>query len=468
MRRDRRAATPRASRVRLLGRLDELPDETRRSIGEALDATADGDRLTLNIAFNYAGRTELVDAVRRLVAAGTPPKAIDEATVGTALYTAGLPIRPRHPDSERRRRLSNFLIWQSAYAELYFCERLAGLGRPPSTRPCSSSRAANAVSGGRSGCASARPAPPSSSRSSSSSSLGGVALSVAIAVLTVLAAREAFALLRAAGHPAARPRVGAARSSSTRPRCPGGQRLAAHRHRRRPRRGRGLHAARPAGRAGDLDGDHLRGDVRKPARFRHPPRARGPIPPDTAPLAFLGQERGWIVLLILAVWSYDTGAYLAGRRFGRERFLTHISPSKTYAGLIGGVAATTVVVGLVLAGLGQSPLHAIVLGPLTALAAQAGDLAESMLKRAANTKDPARSSPGTGASSIVSIVPLRGTRDDAVCRRRHRLGLAGSPSSGRPARSGVRSSTSWSRIPRPHGRAGDAFEPGRAGGQVAR
>jgi phosphatidate cytidylyltransferase len=110
----------------------------------------------------------------------------------------------------------------------------------------------------------------------------------------------------------------------------------------------------------------------------------------------LGPERGWIVLLILAVWSYDTGAYLVGRQFGREKFLTHISPSKTYAGLVGGVIATTVVVALMLIGLGQAPVHALVLGPLAALSAQAGDLAESMLKRAANTKDSGNLIPGHG------------------------------------------------------------------------
>ena len=66
--------------------------------------------------------------------------------------------------------------------------------------------------------------------------------------------------------------------------------------------------------------------------------------PDGAPLEFLGAERGWILLLLLAVWSYDTGAYLVGKQFGRTKFLTHISPSKTYAGLIGGVVATTIVV----------------------------------------------------------------------------------------------------------------------------
>jgi undecaprenyl diphosphate synthase len=110
--------------VRLLGRLDELPDETRRSIGEALDATADGDRLILNIAFNYAGRTELVDAVRRLVAQGVAPESIDEGTIGMALYTAGLPDPDLMIRTGGEQRLSNFLIWQSAYAEFYFCDAL--------------------------------------------------------------------------------------------------------------------------------------------------------------------------------------------------------------------------------------------------------------------------------------------------------------------------------------------------------
>ena len=110
--------------VRLLGRLDELPEETRRSIGEALDATAGGDRLILNIAFNYAGRTELVDAVRRLVAEGTAPGSIDESAIGSALYTAGLPDPDLLIRTGGEQRLSNFLIWQSAYAEFYFCDAL--------------------------------------------------------------------------------------------------------------------------------------------------------------------------------------------------------------------------------------------------------------------------------------------------------------------------------------------------------
>jgi phosphatidate cytidylyltransferase len=115
-----------------------------------------------------------------------------------------------------------------------------------------------------------------------------------------------------------------------------------------------------------------------------------------AALHGLGSERGWILLLVLAVWSYDTGAYLVGRNLGRTRFLSHISPSKTLEGLIGGLAAATIVVGAMLAALGQNPVHAIALGPLTALAAQAGDLAESEIKRAAGARDSGTLIPGHG------------------------------------------------------------------------
>ena len=122
----------------------------------------------------------------------------------------------------------------------------------------------------------------------------------------------------------------------------------------------------------------------------------GPAIPAGAILAPLEAERGWILLLVLGVWSYDTGAYLVGRQIGRHKFLVHISPSKSIEGLIGGLVATTIVTMLMLAGLGQNAVGGLILGPLLGLTAQAGDLAESMLKRAAGAKDSGTLIPGHG------------------------------------------------------------------------
>ncbi len=109
-------------RVRLLGRLEELPDQTRESITGALAQTAGGTRLDLNIAWNYAGRTELVDAFRQILATGIAPEEVDERTISEALYTGGLPDPDLVIRTGGEQRISNFLIWQSAYAELVFDE----------------------------------------------------------------------------------------------------------------------------------------------------------------------------------------------------------------------------------------------------------------------------------------------------------------------------------------------------------
>ena len=118
--------------------------------------------------------------------------------------------------------------------------------------------------------------------------------------------------------------------------------------------------------------------------------------PSGAPAAQLGAERGWILLVILLVWSFDTGAYCVGVALGKRKFLAHISPSKSYWGLFGGVAASTAVAVAGLWALGQPAALGLVMGPLVGLVAQAGDLAESMLKRAAGAKDSGGLIPGHG------------------------------------------------------------------------
>ncbi len=121
------------------------------------------------------------------------------------------------------------------------------------------------------------------------------------------------------------------------------------------------------------------------------------VPVDAASLlGWLGPERAWILVLLLVVWAYDTAAYFTGRRIGKRPFMHHISPSKTVEGVIGGAAAAAIVGAVVVGALGRSIPAGFVLGLVLAFAAQAGDLAESMLKRAAGAKESGRLIPGHG------------------------------------------------------------------------
>jgi undecaprenyl diphosphate synthase len=108
--------------VRLAGRLSELPPETRQSIEQAILATAGGERMVLNVAFNYSSRSEIVDAVRAYVDDGHSLARFDEQALGSYLYTAGLPDPDLLIRTGGDQRISNFLLWQAAYAELYFCD----------------------------------------------------------------------------------------------------------------------------------------------------------------------------------------------------------------------------------------------------------------------------------------------------------------------------------------------------------
>ena len=113
-------------------------------------------------------------------------------------------------------------------------------------------------------------------------------------------------------------------------------------------------------------------------------------------LVGLGSGAAWALMLVLVVWGYDTGAYLTGRLVGRRRLLDHISPSKTIEGMAGGLVLGTVAAGIGAVLVGLEPWHPLIIGPLVGLAAQAGDLAESMLKRAAGRKESGFLVPGHG------------------------------------------------------------------------
>jgi tritrans,polycis-undecaprenyl-diphosphate synthase [geranylgeranyl-diphosphate specific] len=113
-------------RVRVIGDLSRLPKRVVDAIREAEDATRGYDGYSLNLAIGYGGRAELVDAMRRIserIERGElKPSDIDERLISSHLYTSGLPDPDLIIRTSGEERLSGFLLWQSAYSELYFCE----------------------------------------------------------------------------------------------------------------------------------------------------------------------------------------------------------------------------------------------------------------------------------------------------------------------------------------------------------
>ena len=114
----------RGARLRFLGRKEHLAGDVRAAMDEAEWLTRGNDRLDVYVALNYGGRGEIVDAVRRMISAGLDPDEVDEATFARYLYAPEVPEVDLVIRTSGELRISNFLLWQIAYAEFYVTDTL--------------------------------------------------------------------------------------------------------------------------------------------------------------------------------------------------------------------------------------------------------------------------------------------------------------------------------------------------------
>jgi undecaprenyl diphosphate synthase len=111
-------------RFGVIGRMDELSDDIQDELRAAIDRTANDTGMLFNIALNYGGRAEIVDAARRAIESGIGPDDLDEQRFESFLYTAGQPDPDLLIRTSGEMRVSNFLLWQIAYAEIYVTDTL--------------------------------------------------------------------------------------------------------------------------------------------------------------------------------------------------------------------------------------------------------------------------------------------------------------------------------------------------------
>jgi len=111
-------------RFQVIGRSDELAPDVQTELETGIRQTAANTGMLFNIALNYGGRAEIVDAARRAIASGMPAEDLDERRFGELLYTAGQPDPDLLIRTSGEMRVSNFLLWQIAYAEIWVTETL--------------------------------------------------------------------------------------------------------------------------------------------------------------------------------------------------------------------------------------------------------------------------------------------------------------------------------------------------------
>src|ERR1043166_8173035 len=111
-------------RFNVIGRMDDLADDIQDELRAAMDRTANDSGMLFNIALNYGGRAEIVDAARRAIEAGIRAEDLDEARFASFLYTAGQPDPDLLIRTSGEMRVSNYLLWQIAYAEISVTDTL--------------------------------------------------------------------------------------------------------------------------------------------------------------------------------------------------------------------------------------------------------------------------------------------------------------------------------------------------------
>jgi undecaprenyl diphosphate synthase len=111
-------------RFKVVGRVEDLARDVQRELRDAAEKTATNTGMQFNIALNYGGRAEIVEAARRLLVEGVPPDELDEARFASYLYTAGQPDPDLLIRTSGEMRVSNFLLWQIAYAEIWVTDTL--------------------------------------------------------------------------------------------------------------------------------------------------------------------------------------------------------------------------------------------------------------------------------------------------------------------------------------------------------
>ena len=105
--------------LRHIGRLERLDPAIQKKVLQAIDLTKDNDRLILNVAFNYGGRDEIVNAIQKIIKDNIPAEEVTDYLVNQYLFTAGVPDPDLIIRTSGELRVSNFLIWQAAYSEWY-------------------------------------------------------------------------------------------------------------------------------------------------------------------------------------------------------------------------------------------------------------------------------------------------------------------------------------------------------------